>query len=131
MTERDPVAEWMRALARRNRGGLRPIDMLDAPSEHAKAIAMRTTAFDRTATDLSRTRLMSGDEIKRRFNWRIDVGDTIRTLQRHNKRLRAAFGVDWVDATNMVIGESQRRGIPASTMARALTARLAAQGSNG
>jgi hypothetical protein len=92
---------------------------------------MRTTAFDRTATDLSRTRLMSGDEIKRRFNWRIDVGETIRTLQRHNTRLRATFGIDWVDATNVVIGESQRRGLPASTMARAITARLATQGSNG
>ena len=131
MTARDPVAEWMRALARRHRGGLRPIAMRDATSEAAQAGSMRTIAFDRASTDLSRTRAMSGDDIKRRFNWRIDVGETIRTLQRHNKRLLAVFGIDWVDATHMVIGESQRRGLPASTMARAITARLATQGSNG
>lgn len=131
MTERDPIREWMRAMARRERGGLRPVAMLGEPNEMAQAITMRTVAFDRAATDLSRTRAMSGEEVRRRFNWRMDVGDTIRTLQRHNKRLRAAFGIDWVDATNMIIGESQRRGLPASTMARAVTARLATQGSNG
>jgi hypothetical protein len=127
MTERDPVAEWMRALERRKRT-LRPVDAL-SPSRTEAWIP--TFPREGLATDLSRTRAMSGEEIKRRFNWRIDVGETVRTLQRHNKRLRAAFGIDWVDATNMVIGESQRRGLPASTMARAITARLATQGSNG
>jgi hypothetical protein len=120
MTSRDPVAEWMRALAHKEQTVRR------APVAFARHVpAPSTIVFDRASADVSKTRVMSADETRRRFDWRDDLGDAIRMLQRHNKRLRAAFGIGWVEATHAVIGESQRRALPASMMARAVTAGLA------
>ena len=120
MTPRDPVAEWRRALARKERT-LRLASGAVAPF----TVASSSITFDRAAADVSRTRRMSAEEIKKRFNWRADLAEAIRMLQRHNKRLQASFGIGWVEATDIVLGESRRRALPASTMARAVTAGLA------
>jgi hypothetical protein len=115
--KRDPIAEWRRALGRRNWRAVAlalPVSAPPAP----------TVSPHSAPPDLRTTRAITSESLRRRFDWRSDVGEAIRVLQRHNKRLGERFGIGWVDATNIVVGESQRRALPASVMARAIVSRL-------
>jgi hypothetical protein len=117
---RDAIAEWRRALIKR---------------EAAYALFLKTRALEPpplvpspggiliTPFDLRKTRRLeatghvaAGD--------RGDLAKAIRVLQRHNRLLRGRFGMGWVDATNFVLGEAQRRGTSAALLARALSLRL-------
>ena len=118
--KRDPIAEWRRALSRRDWRSVAMALPLPAAPFPAPAEAKSPSG----PLDLRRTRAMTGESLRRRFDWRGDLGEAIRVLQRHNKRLGERFGISWVDAMNIILGESQRRALPASVMARAIVARL-------
>jgi hypothetical protein len=76
-------------------------------------------------------RLLRPLDVRRRMDWKSDLGEAIRVLQRHNKLLVSKFGINWVDATNVVMGEAQRRGTAMGLLARALVAGLRAEQKGG
>jgi hypothetical protein len=118
---RDAIAEWVRALTGREPAyaafaqtyGLRvPVPL--PPS----AGGIRVQPLD-----LKKMRRPPGASESARS----DLAQAIRVLQRHNRLLRVKFGIGWVDATNFVLGEAQRRGVATSSVARALSQQLRAE----
>lgn len=113
--DRDPIAEWRRALERREpRRGWRLAETL-SPQPFVMAIPPDATG----ALDLRRTRRLTVPA-----DWRLDFGAAIRVLQRHNKLLRARFGIGWAEVAGLLLGESHRRGVSTENLARVLAAGL-------
>ena len=131
---RDAIAEWRRALMSRDpayamfaktaaepsprhgeRAGLRPPSPARGEGRNGDSTAIKPF-------DISTTRpLAPAARIAPEHG---DLSTTIRVLQRHNRLLRARFGIGWADATNFVLGESHRRGTTATLLARTLSLRL-------
>jgi hypothetical protein len=116
---RDAIADWRRALSRRGATyalfvktqSLEPPPLVPSPG----GIVVKTF-------DLRKTRPLA--PLPHVMHEGGDLAQAIRVLQRHNRLLRARFGMGWVDATNFVLGEAQRRGTSAALLARALSLRL-------
>lgn len=121
---RDAIAEWVRALMGREPAyaafvqtyGLRVRTPLP-PS----AGGIRVQPFELKKTRALRRPASASESA------RSDLAQAIRLLQRHNRLLRAKFGIGWADATNFVLGEAQRRGVATSSVARALSRQLRAE----
>lgn len=118
---RDAIAEWVRALIGRE----------SAYAAFARTYALRAPAplppsaggIRVQPFDLKKTRALRGSP-GASDGGRGDLAQAIRLLQRHNRLLRAKFGIGWADATNFVLGEARRRGVPVSALARALSQQL-------
>lgn len=118
---RDAIAEWRRALMRRC--------SVYAMFAKTRGLALPPQAGDAGGIllmpfDMSKTRPLAS--AARFASDRGDLSTAICVLQRHNRLLRARFGVGWADATNFVLGESHRRGTTATLMARAVSRQLRA-----
>lgn len=124
---RDPLDEWRRAMAKRH-----PRFMLaSTPVDPRAFLRLLSETNPKPPATLPSMRLLRPLDVRRRFDWKGDLGETIRVLQRHNKLLSAKFGVGWVDATNVVMGEAQRRGTSMAALARALVAGVRADMKGG
>ncbi|HYM14658.1 MAG TPA: hypothetical protein VEZ14_03800 [Dehalococcoidia bacterium] len=53
-----------------------------------------------------------------------DVERAVLILQRHNRLLRARFGVEWPAAASVLCGEAARRSMSVASLARVLTSGL-------
>jgi hypothetical protein len=137
---RDAIAEWRRALIRREPAyalflktreitspDLSPRRLCDRPpspleGEGRNGQQPSNGGIVVQSLDLSKTRPLA--PLLRITQEGGDLAQAIRVLQRHNRLLRARFGMGWVDATNFVLGEARRRGTTATLLARALSLRL-------
>lgn len=120
---RDAIAEWLRALISRERAyralaQTRPIEL---PSQRVVDRPLPSSFDVRRTRPLEPLGALAGD--------RGDLSRAIRVLQRHNRLLRATYGIGWADATSFVLGEASRRGTSAATLARAVSVRLRAEAS--
>jgi hypothetical protein len=113
--DRDPIREWRHALQRRNETWTLGEAHLAAPPQ---PFVLPPDALDDGSFDLRRSRRLTVSE------WQLDLGAAIRLLQRHNKLLRARFGIGWAEVTGMLLGEARRRGVSTENLARVLTAGL-------
>ncbi len=115
---RDAIAEWRRALIRRESAYalFLKTQALEPPPLVASAGGIVIKPFDLRKTRELQAAAHAGD--------RGDLSRAIRVLQRHNRLLRTRFGMGWVDATNFVLEEAHRRGTSAALLARALSSRL-------
>jgi hypothetical protein len=112
--ERDPIREWRHALNRRQR----KFAALTIPHE-PRPFVMPAEVKGQGPLDLRRTRRLAAVA-----DWQLDLGAAIRLLQRHNKLLRARFGIGWAEVTGVLLGEAHRRGMSTENLARVLTAGL-------
>lgn len=119
--ERDAIAEWRRALTRRE-----PAYILFAKTS-GSALSLPEPpgvgGLARQPFDIRMTRPLAPERVALRGD-RSDLSRAIRVLQRQNRLLRAKFGIGWADATNFVLAEADRRGASAAALARALSVRL-------
>jgi hypothetical protein len=117
---RDPVLEWRHALERREPRNVRTLAQTLPQAPRPIALPADLRVVD--VRPLRRTRPLSvpGD-------WRLDFGAAIRVLQRHNKLLRARFGIGWVEVAGMLLPEARRRGVSTEQLARVLAAGLRSQ----
>jgi len=127
--KRDPIQEWRRAMARR---AITPVaesrraaitQLPPMPVGAAATFGGGMTIRDAVAA-MRRSRVLTAP------SWS-DFGSAIRVLQRHNKLLRARFGIEWAAAAVVVGGEAQRRGASAAVLARLAVAGLRADAAGG
>lgn len=121
--KRDSILEYRHAVQRRKkRMGLK----LRGPGDWAAGLRDVVVAGDPGFADrsvvpgwLRRTRRLA---IAGRTSE--EFGEAIRVLQRHNRLLRARFGVGWPEAAEVVHSEAQRRGASVVALAKVLAAGL-------
>jgi hypothetical protein len=115
--QRDPVREWRHALERREPRAARTLAQTLPPAPRPIALPADLRVVD--VRPLRRTRPLSVTA-----DWRLDFGAAIRVLQRHNKLLRARFGIGWVEVAGLLLPEARRRGVSTEQLARVLAAGL-------
>ena len=116
MMARDPIREYHAALRRRTQGRI-TFRRRDVARRRRMAPIPERPPLTIEDLELARSRrLVAGSQS--------DFASAIRVLQRHNRLLRARFGVGWVDAASVVREEAGRRGASAGHLARVLAAGL-------
>jgi hypothetical protein len=126
--QRDAIREWRRAVGRwESPQALAFTRPLETRAQEPAAIASPERWLDprqlrrmRPIAEVYGPGRLRGD--------RDDLTRAIRLLQRHNKQLRARFGIGWALATSLVLGEATRRSMPCALLARALAAGLPPEG---